>query len=313
MDCKTSWQTQWSDWLVEAAQVALSHLGAGEVAGYIPALRSVSPDQFGIAVASLDGEIASYGDANTRFSIQSLSKVFLLALGCKTWGDDVWRRVGQLPSTNPFNSLIELELERGIPRNPFLNSGALALADCLVSRHVNTEAAVVSLLRKLSGSCDLDYNQVVARSEFQCSERNLAAAYLMKSYDNFDNPVPDVLRAYCATCAIEASCVELARAGRFLANQGVCVESGEQVVSQRTAQQLCALMATTGTYEHSGKTAVTIGLPAKSGVGGGVLAVIPGKGTICVWSPRLDTTGNSVRAMVALEYLSKAAGLSVFG
>jgi len=175
------------------------------------------------------------------------------------------------------------------------------------------EAAIVTLLRDLSGSTELDYSRDVAKSEFQSSERNIAAAHLMKSYGNFHNAVVDVVKAYCAVCAIEASCVELARAGLFLANQGFNETSRNRVVPRRTAEQICPLMLTTGTYEHSGKTAFTIGLPTKSGVGGGMLAVMPGRGTICAWSPRLDSTGNSVRAMAALEHLSSSACLSVFG
>lgn len=313
MDSTTSFQTVWQELVDNAGGAADVCRGVGEVANYIPALRDVEPDQFGITVANLDGQVVSYGEANCRFSIQSLSKIFLLTQGCKTWGEEIWRRVGQFPSSNPFNSIIELELEHGIPRNPFLNSGALAIADGLFSRHVNMESSIITLVRELSGSPDLGYNRTVADSEFRCAERNIAAAYLMKSYGNFYNPVADVVRSYCAVCAIEASCTELARSSLFLANQGTCPRTGNTIVSRRTAQQICTLMLTTGTYEHSGKTAFTIGLPTKSGVGGGIMAVIPDKGTICAWSPRLDSTGNSVRAMAALENISAAACLSIFG
>ncbi|SDV47188.1 glutaminase [Chitinasiproducens palmae] len=313
MDSTTSFQTSWRQRVDDAGAAAEACRGVGEVANYIPALRDVAPDRFGIAVANLDGQIVSYGDANDRFSVQSLSKVFVLVQGYRTWGDEIWRRVGQFPSSNPFNSIVELELEHGIPRNPFLNSGALAIADSLVSRHVSMESSIVTLLRELSGSAEVDYNQTVAESEFRCADRNIAAAYLMKGHGNFANPVADVVRSYCAVCAIEASCTELARASLFLANRGICPGTGKRIVPRRTAQQVCALMLTTGTYEHSGRTAFAIGLPTKSGVGGGIIAVIPNQGTICAWSPRLDSTGNSVRAMAALENLSAAACLSIFG
>nr|WP_253909722.1 glutaminase [Herbaspirillum seropedicae] len=302
----------WKQILERAAQLSAACRHEGKVADYIPALACVAPDQFGMAVATIDGGVHCVGDGETRFSIQSISKVFLLTMAYGSYGEDLWKRVGQHPSTNPFNSLIELELERGVPRNPFLNPGALAVADALLSRHTHLESAMVSLMRELSGSADLNYDSEVFNSELRSSSRHHAAAYLMQSHGNFSNEVGEVVRAYCASCAIEASCVELARAGLFLANGGRDIASGRQLLSAREAQRVCALMLTTGTYEYSGMTAFAIGLPTKSGVGGGVLAVIPGRGCICAWSPRLDPRGNSVRAMKALELVSNTAGLSVF-
>lgn len=313
MDLYSPWQQAWQRHFAEAGRVADLKRDQGAVASYIPALANVPPDQFGIAVANVSGDITFHGAAQEKFSIQSLSKVFMLTLACKTLGAALWQRVGQVPSTNPFNSLIELELEQGVPRNPFINAGALVVADCLFSRNLSMEGAVLTLMRRLADSDAMDYSRAVAESEFAHADRNVAAAYLMKSYRNFANPVPEVIRGYCSVCAIEASCIDLAKAGLFLANDGMCPRTGEQIVSGEVARQICALMLTTGTYEHSGKTAFTIGLPTKSGVGGGVLAVIPGQGAVCAWSPRLDSSGNSVRAMAALEYISHAASASVFG
>lgn len=194
----------------------------GQVATYIPALASVDANKFGLAVATLDGDVSSVGDAAEPFSVQSISKLFALVLACKTIGADLWKRVGRMPSSNQFNSLIELELESGKPRNPFVNAGALVVSDCLGSRFVQMESAVVHLIRELTGNPKIDYDRAVAASELAVAHRNMAAAYLMKSFNNFANPVDQILKAYCAQCAIRSSCIDLARGALFLANRGVC-------------------------------------------------------------------------------------------
>ena len=283
----------------------------GRVASYIPALVDVDPSQFGIAIATLDGQVFATGDSDQPFSIQSISKVFALTLAMRLQDDELWERVGRLPSSSQFNSLIELELEGGKPRNPFLNPGALAVADMLSSRNIQMELAVLALLRELSGNVALHYDMEVARGEFACAHRNLAAAHLMKSFGNFRNPVDEVVRAYCAQCAIAASCRDLAVAGLFLVNGGMDLRA-HQVLEPRQAQQVCALMMSSGTYEASGETAFSIGLPIKSGVGGGVLAVIPRFGTVCAWSPPLDTKGNSVAGLKAVELLAIELQTTVF-
>lgn len=284
----------------------------GRVADYIPALAQVAPDRFGIAVATLDGAVYEAGDSAQPFSIQSISKLFALVLAYRVAGDELWERVGRLPSAGPFNSLIELERAEGKPRNPFVNAGALAVADLLAGRHTQMEAAVLALVRRLAGNAAIDYDLQVAASEFACAHRNKAAAYLMKSFGNFRNPVDDVVAAYCAQCAIAASCVDLARAALFLAHCGADAASGEAVLGERQASEVCALMMSSGTYEASGETAFSIGLPIKSGVGGGVLAVVPRFGAICAWSPPLDSTGTSVAALKAIELFARELGKTVF-
>lgn len=283
----------------------------GRVASYIPGLADVEPSQFGIAIATLEGDIYAAGDSDQPFSIQSLSKVFALTLAMRLKDDELWARVGRLPSSNQFNSLIELELEEGKPRNPFLNPGALAVSDMLSSRNTQMELAVLSLLRDLSGNAALQYDLDVARGEFACAHRNLAAAHLMKSFGNFRNPVEDVVKAYCAQCAIAASCKDLAVAALFLANGGADLRM-RKVLEARQAQQVCALMMSSGTYEASGETAFSIGLPIKSGVGGGVLAVIPRFGAVCSWSPPLDEKGNSVAGLKAIELVAAELDRTVF-
>lgn len=283
---------------------ARPHARRGKVADYIPALRQVNAGKFGLAVATLDGGLHEAGDSGEPFSIQSISKVFSLVLALRAAGETLWDRVGRRPSSNSFNSLIELELEKGRPRNPFLNPGALVVADLLASRHTQTERVLVSLIHSLSGDASVDYDLGVAASEFASAHRNKAAAHLMKSFGNFHNPVDAVVRAYCAQCAIACSCASLARAALFLANVGVAPGSGQRVLEERQAQQVCALMMSSGTYEASGETTFSIGLPIKSGVGGGVLAVMPRFGVACAWSPPLDDAGTSVAGLKAIQMLA---------
>jgi glutaminase len=295
--------------IVDEVRVTATH---GSVAKYIPALASVPPDQLGVAVATIDGRLFTAGDAHTGFSIQSISKLFALALALKTVGDDLWAHVDRLPSSNPFNSLIELELLGGRPRNPFINAGALAVSDVLCSRYVQMEMAIRQLMRNLSGNAGVDYDMHVAESEKACAHRNRAAAYLMKSFDNLANPVEDVINAYCNQCALSASCVDIARAALFLADGGTCPQTGNTILSPTQNRQVTALMMSCGTYESAGEVAFRVGLPVKTGVGGGVLAVVPGYGAICAWSPRLDSAGNSVAGLSVLEQFAVTTGASIF-
>jgi len=284
----------------------------GRVASYIPALERIDPGKFGLAVATLDGAVHETGDSTEPFSIQSISKVFSLVLAYRLVGNDLWERVGRLPSSNQFNSLVELELGDGKPRNPFLNPGALVVADVLSSRHTQMERAIVQLLRDLAGNPGIDYDLAVAAGEFAYAHRNKAAAHLMKSFGNFKNPVDDVVAAYCAQCAIACSCRDLALASLFLADAGGRRGAGAAVLEPRQAQQICALMMSSGTYEASGETAFSIGLPIKSGVGGGVLAVIPRFGAVCAWSPPLDEAGTSAAGLKAVELFAVQMGKTVF-
>jgi glutaminase len=287
-------------------------IGEGKVASYIPELAGVAPDQFGMAVVDFSGKIYAVGDATKRFSIQSISKLFALTLAFQREGDSLWTRVGREPSGNPFNSLVQLERELGIPRNPFINAGALVVTDMLASRSVNAAQSLVDFVRKVSGVADISYNTKVAQSEISTSSRNAAMAHFMKSFGNLHNKVGEVLHAYCHHCAIEMNCVELARAVCFLANHGVNPWSGEAVVDPSSAKRLSALMLTCGTYDAAGDFAFRVGLPAKSGVGGGIVAILPGQCGICVWSPALEDSGNSHAGSLALEMFTSMTGVSIF-
>ena len=294
-----------------AMAAAVATAGQGRVADYIPALAAVEPDMFGMVMATSDGEIHAVGDAERPFSIQSVSKLFTLALLLAEIGDRVWQGVGREPSGNPFNSLVQLEAECGIPRNPFINAGALVVTDRLLSATGDAVGAVREFLRSESGNTALDTDPAVARSEAEKGHRNAALAHFIASYGNLQNPVDRVLDHYYAHCAITASCRDLALAGLFLSKHGLRVD-GRRFLGRTDAKRINAVMLTCGTYDAAGEFAYRVGLPATSGVGGGVLAVIPGHGTLCAWGPRLDAAGNSVAATAALDEFTTASGLSVF-
>ncbi len=282
----------------------------GQVARYIPALARVPAERFGIALRTCDGQEAASGDCAEPFSIQSMSKLFSLTLAMKHLGEALWDRLGREPSGNPFNSLVQLENERGKPRNPFINAGAIAVADRLVS-HGQAIEGILALLSSLCGE-PIGIDAEVAQSEADTGFRNAALANFMKSFGSLDNEVAQVLHVYFNQCAIRMSCVQVARAAGFLSRDGRHPLSGQPVVSERLTRRINSLMLTCGTYDAAGEFAYRIGLPCKSGVGGGIVAVVPDRLTLCVWSPALDATGNSLLGMKALEMFVSRTGLSVF-
>jgi glutaminase len=310
---------QIQDILNSIAQEAHALYGQGKVASYIPALAQVAPQQFGMAVALVDGTCVATGSAGTPFSIQSISKLFTFVLALKLVGDDVWQRVGREPSGAAFNSMVQLETEKGIPRNPFINAGALVITDILTTRFAHLDIALLGALRSLTDSPNLNWDAQTAKSERDTAHRNMAMAYFMKSYGNFVNPPELVLDNYCRQCAIEMSCTQLAQASMFLANGGQdigCaslsgqVKPGEQFLSADAARRVNALLLTCGAYDAAGDFAYRIGLPVKTGVGGGIVAIVPGVGTVVVWGPELDAKGNSVLGAFALERLVQLTGWS---
>ncbi|EKT59378.1 glutaminase B [Providencia sneebia] len=288
-------------------------VGRGAVANYIPALADVSPQHLGIAVNTADGQMFTAGDAQTRFSIQSISKVLSLTLAMTRYEEDeIWRRVGKEPSGLPFNSLIQLEMEKGIPRNPFINAGAIVITDMLQSRLSAPKHQMLEFVRKLSDTPDINYDLTVARSELENANRNAAIAFLMKSFGNFENNVLTVLETYFHYCSLSMSCEELARCFSYLVSQGVSSSSIEPIITPLQSRQINALMMTCGMYDGSGEFAFRIGMPGKSGVGGGIVCVVPNQFSVVVWAPELDSAGNSLVGCAALELLSKRVGRSVF-
>lgn len=287
----------------------------GEVASYIPQLASVDSNQFGITVALPDGRIFSAGCANELFSIQSISKVFTLTLALGKLGDAVWKRVGREPSGDPFNSIVQLEHESGKPRNPFINAGAIAIVDTIMMGHQPKEtlAEILQFVRFIANDDSIGIDENVARSELSTGDRNASLAHFMASFGHFQNPVDLVLGTYFHHCSISMSCLQLAKAGLFLVSDGTNASTGERVVSEQRARRINSLMLMCGHYDGSGEFAFRVGLPGKSGVGGGILAIAPGKASIAVWSPGLDNIGNSKLGTEALEMLAKQTGWSVFG
>jgi glutaminase len=300
--------------LDEVCRDVAGDIGRGRVASYIPALAGVDPRKFGIAVATCDGEVVIAGDADEPFSIQSVSKVFTLSLALERTGARLWQRVGREPSGSPFNSIVQLEREKGIPRNPFINAGALVVTDTLTAASGARGAIgeVLGLLRRLAGDDSVAIDEEVAASEAKTGHRNASLAHFMKGFGNLQSPVRDVLDAYFHQCAIRMSCRQLAMAARFLANGGVDPASGGLVVGSERARRINAVMMTCGHYDASGDFAFRVGLPGKSGVGGGIVAVVPGRATIAAWSPGLNEAGNSLVGALAMERLSVRAGWSVF-
>ncbi|KXF77485.1 glutaminase A [Paramesorhizobium deserti] len=292
-----------------------SHIGEGKVADYIPELAKVDPKQFGIAVATLDGSFHIAGDADAPFSIQSISKVFTLTLALGMAGDTLWTRVGREPSGTAFNSIVQLEYEKGRPRNPFINAGAIAVADMILAGHQPREAIgeIVHFVRFVSGDDSIAIDHEVAKSETGTGYRNFALANFMRSFGRLNHPVEHVLGVYFHHCALAMSCRQLARAGLYLAAGGRNPVLDSRVVSRERARRINALMLMCGHYDASGDFAYRVGLPGKSGVGGGILAVAPGKASIAVWSPGLNEYGNSLVGTAALELLAQRTGWSVFG
>ena len=287
----------------------------GDVASYIPDLARVDPKHFGLVVIDADGNVAAGGDADTPFSIQSISKVFTLTLALGKVGDRLWRRVGREPSGSAFNSIVQLEYEKGVPRNPFINAGAIAVTDTILSGHQPREALgeILRFIQFLADDSSITIDEAVAAGEQRTGFRNVALANYMKSFGVIENPVDYTLGVYFHHCAIAMSCRQLATAGRFLAHLGRNPATGLTVVQPERARRINAVMMTCGHYDGSGEFAYRVGLPGKSGVGGGILAIAPSKASIAVWSPGLDASGNSHLGRIALEALTKRMGWSVFG
>ncbi|MEK1927504.1 MAG: glutaminase [Rhizobium giardinii] len=290
-------------------------LGEGKVADYIPQLARVDPTRFGMAVVTVDGSVYRAGDAEIPFSIQSISKVFTLTLALGKHGENIWKRVGREPSGSAFNSIVQLEHEHGIPRNPFINAGAIAITDLVLAGHTPREAIgeIVRFVRYLADEEDIVIDAEVARSEAATGYRNFALANFMRSFGKLDHPVEHVLGVYFHQCALAMSCVQLAKAGLFLAASGSNPLTQHSVVSRQRARRINALMLTCGHYDGSGDFAYRVGLPGKSGVGGGILVAAPGKASVAVWSPGLNHNGNSLLGSLALEMLASRTGWSVFG
>lgn len=291
-----------------------AHLGHGRVADYIPALARIDPRHFGIAVVACDGRAASAGDAETPFSIQSISKVFTLTLALEKLGGDLWKRVGREPSGSAFNSIVQLERENGVPRNPLINAGALVVTDGLLAQGDPAQLviAIADFMRRLADDASVSVDSEVAASEAGAGFRNASLANFLKASGNLQSPVADVLQVYFHQCALSMSCRQLARAALYLANDGADPLTQTRVTTPIRTRRINAIMMTCGHYDASGELAFRTGLPGKSGVGGGVLAIAPRQAAITVWSPGLNPQGSSLVGVLALQRLAALTGWSVF-
>ena len=297
--------------LAEIADEVQPLVGQGRIADYIPPLADVPRDRFGMVVRTVGNEVFPIGDAGERFSIQSIAKVFSLTLAMRLEGDAVWDRVGREPSGTAFNSLVQLEVEHGIPRNPFINAGALVVLDMVLSHQAEGQDLVLDFVRHACADLSVGYDPPVAEAERATGHRNRALAHFLKSFGNLRNDPDRVLDAYFLLCSLSMSCAELAAAFQYLASGGLSA-AGEEVASARQVKRVNSVMLTCGVYDEAGDYAYRVGLPAKSGVGGGVVAVMPGRFVATVWSPCLSEKGNSLAGTMALELLTTKTALSIF-
>ena len=290
----------------------LPYAHEGKQADYIPELAKVNPDQFGMCIHTIYGEMAAIEQADTRFSIQSISKVFALAMCLSIKNDDLWKRVGKEPSGTAFNSLIQLEVEKGVPRNPFINAGAIVMADILLSHLENPEDDFLRFVRAVAGNDTIEYNKDVATSERENGYLNAAIVNLLKYHGTIENDIEEVLHFYFLMCSIEMSCRELSLAFLAFANHRRKFDYAGITLTSSQVKRINAIMQTCGFYDEAGEFAYLVGLPGKSGVGGGIVAIYPLQYSVAVWSPRLNPKGNSVMGIKALELLTTETKESIF-
>lgn len=284
----------------------------GLVSSYIPELANVDPSHFGVYLTTTNHFEFGIGDCHKKFSIQSVAKVLSLTLAYKMLGENIWERLGVEPSGTPFNSLVQLETDRGIPRNPFINAGALVICDILISNLKNPIADFLQFVHETAGNSEIKYSEEIAASEKLTGYRNIALCNFIKSFGNIKNNPEEVLDFYFHLCSIEMTCEELSKTYLYLANGGHRISDKQQVLNASQTKRVNAIMQTCGFYDESGEFTFKVGLPGKSGIGGGIIAIHPGKYSIAVWSPKLNEKGNSCKGMKFLELLTTKTKSSIF-
>ncbi|MFT5820054.1 MAG: glutaminase [Crocinitomix sp.] len=296
----------------DAYQKVKSLEDKGETASYIPELALVDSGKFGVHISTIDKINFGIGNCYDKFSIQSIAKVLSLSLAYSILGGEIWNRVGVEPSGTPFNSLVQLEADKGIPRNPFLNAGAIVISDILLSNLDNPKQDFLDYVRSISNNTTLEYSSKIAESEKAVGYRNVALCNFIKSFGNIENEPSDVLDFYFDLCSLEMSCKELSELFLFLANNGQGIHNHNSILNESRSKRINALMQTCGFYDESGEFAFKVGLPGKSGVGGGIIAIHPDQYAIAVWSPKLNQKGNSYKGMKFLEEFTTQSKLSIF-
>ena len=284
----------------------------GKVADYIPEIACIEESKFAVNYTDLNLNSFGCGDFQEKFSIQSISKVFALSFVYKELGEKLWKRVDVEPSGNPFNSLLQLEADHGIPRNPFINAGALVICDILLDICPNPKEKLLQFIRDLAEDDQIFFNEKVAQSEMEHSFRNTAMCNFMKSFGNIHNRPAAVIDLYCHLCSIEMTCEQLSKSFLYLANGGKKPSDNTAILPFLKAKRINAILLTCGFYDESGEFSFLVGLPGKSGVGGGIIAILPQKYCIAVWSPKLNPKGNSYRGMQFLEKFTTLTGETIF-
>jgi len=295
----------------EIAEDILSKENKGALPDYIPELKAIDPNKFGVSISSIDGQHIGFGDCNEEFSIQSVSKVLSLSMLYSKRGSEIWKRVGVEPSGTAFNSLFQLEADKGIPRNPMINAGAMVICDMLLDEYENAKTVVLEFVRELSGNMDLSYDTNIIESEKKLGFRNAAMINLMKSFNNIHSSIEAVLDLYYSICSISICCSDLAKAFYYLANRGISLD-GRTILNQSQTKRINAILQTCGFYDEAGEFSYRVGLPGKSGVGGAIIAIHPEQYSIAVWSPKLNAKGNSYRGLQFLESFTTKTELSIF-
>ncbi len=284
----------------------------GQLASYIPALVNADSESFGVHISTIDHTGFGIGNFKDKFSIQSIAKVLSLSLAYHILGEEIWTRLGVEPSGTPFNSLVQLEADKGIPRNPFINAGAIVISDILLSNLKNPKEDFLSFIRSISNNSELNYSGKIAASEKSVGFRNVALCNFIKSFGNIKNDPSDVLDFYFDLCSLELNCKELSDLFLYLANNGCKIFDNSPILTKSQCKRINALMQTCGFYDESGEFAFKVGLPGKSGVGGGIVAIHPNHYAIAVWSPKLNEKGNSYKGMKFLEEFTTRSQLSIF-
>ncbi len=302
----------YSEIITEIYKTVDAEENRGHVSTYIPELANVDPNHFGVYLTTTNHFEFGIGSCYTKFSIQSVAKVLSLSLAYKLLDENIWERLGVEPSGSPFNSLVQLEADRGIPRNPFINAGALVICDILISEMKNPKDDFLKFIRETSGNLELNYNEIIAASEKSAGYRNIALCNFIKSFGNINNHPDEVLDFYFHLCSSEMTCEELSKAYLYLANGGRRISDNLPALNPSQTKRVNAIMQTCGFYDESGEFTFKVGLPGKSGIGGGIIAIHPGKFSIAVWSPKLNEKGNSCKGMKFLEYLTTKTKSSIF-
>jgi glutaminase len=302
------------DVLEEVVADISAYRGQGKVAAYIPTLARADPAKLGVAAVMADGKSYAVGDTDEAFSIQSVAYVFTLALALQHHKSALWNHVGREPAGSPVNSIIQLEMEKGRPRNPLTAAGSLVVCDQLIGRRSADEALeeLLQFIRTCAGDDTIAVDETLAMSESKAGALNRSLAYFIAAFGNLQNPVEQVLSFYYRQCSIAMTCRQLARASLFLAFDGTDPATNAQVTIPSRSRRINALMLTAGHYDNSGDFAFRVGLPGKSSVSGAIIAIAPGHGAVCTWSPGLNAAGTSLAGAMALERLVERTGWSIF-